>query len=240
MTAVGKTNIGQKREMNQDYIYYSDSSVGKLPNLYIVADGMGGHNAGDYASRQATETMLSYIEKSDYENPVTVLKYAIIRANERLIVDAQKNPELAGMGTTIVACVIVDGHLYVANMGDSRLYLITGDEIRQITMDHSLVEEMIRAGKLERENVRNHPEKNIITKAVGASLDAMPDFFELDISAGDRVLLCSDGLSNMVEDDEIEDIVREENSLENAVDRLIERANYYGGRDNISVVLIGE
>lgn len=240
MTAVGKTNIGQKREMNQDYIYYSDSSVGKLPNLYIVADGMGGHNAGDYASRQATETMLSYIEKSDYENPVTVLKYAIIRANERLIMDAQKNSELAGMGTTIVACVIVDGHLYVANMGDSRLYLITGDEIRQITMDHSLVEEMIRAGKLERENVRNHPEKNIITKAVGASLDAMPDFFELDISAGDRVLLCSDGLSNMVEDDEIEDIVREENSLENAVDRLIERANYYGGRDNISVVLIGE
>lgn len=240
MTAVGKTNIGQKREMNQDYIYCSDSSVGKLPNLYIVADGMGGHNAGDYASRQATETMLSYIEKSDYENPVTVLKYAIIRANERLIVDAQKNPELAGMGTTIVACVIVDGHLYVANMGDSRLYLITGDEIRQITMDHSLVEEMIRAGKLERENVRNHPEKNIITKAVGASLDAMPDFFELDISTEDRVLLCSDGLSNMVEDDEIEDIVREEDSLENAVDRLIERANYYGGRDNISVVLIGK
>lgn len=240
MTAVGKTNIGQKREMNQDFIYYSDSSVGRLPNLYIVADGMGGHNAGDYASRQATETMLSYIEKSDYENPVTVLKYAIIRANERLIVDAQKNPELAGMGTTIVACVIVDGHLYVANMGDSRLYLISSDGIRQITMDHSLVEEMIRAGKLERENVRNHPEKNIITKAVGASLDAMPDFFELDISTEDRVLLCSDGLSNMVEDDEIEDIVREEDSLENAVDRLIERANYYGGRDNISVVLIGK
>lgn len=240
MTAVGKTNIGQKRAMNQDYIYCSDSSVGKLPNLYIVADGMGGHNAGDYASRQATETMLSYIEKSDYENPVTILKYAIIRANERLIVDAQKNPELAGMGTTIVACVIVDGHLYVANIGDSRLYLISSDEIRQITMDHSLVEEMIRAGKLERENVRNHPEKNIITKAVGASLDAMPDFFELDISVEDRVLLCSDGLSNMVEDDEIEDIVREENTLENAVDRLIERANYYGGRDNISVVLIGE
>lgn len=240
MTAFGKTDIGQRREMNQDYIFYSDHSVGKLPNIYIVADGMGGHNAGDYASRQAIETMISYIERCDYENPVTVLKYAIIRANEKLIVDAQKNPELAGMGTTIVACVIVDGHLYVANMGDSRLYLISEDGIRQITMDHSLVEEMIRAGKLERENVRNHPEKNIITKAVGASLDAMPDFFELDISAGDKVLLCSDGLSNMIEDDEIEDIVREEDSLENAVDRLIERANYYGGRDNISVVLVGK
>ncbi len=240
MTSFGITDIGQRREMNQDYIFYSDTQIGRLPNLYIVADGMGGHNAGDYASRCAADTMKEYVEQSDYENPVTVLKYAILKANERLIVDAQEQPELSGMGTTVVACVICDRHLYVANMGDSRLYRITKDHIEQITMDHSLVEELIRSGKLERENVRNHPEKNIITKAVGATMDAMPDFFELDIEDEDRILLCSDGLSNMVEDDEIEDIIREENSLEIAVHRLIDRANYYGGRDNISVVLIGK
>ena len=240
MTSYGKTDIGQRREMNQDFIFYTDEPIGKLPNLYIVADGMGGHNAGDYASRCATDTIREYIAKCDYENPVTVLKYAIIRANERLIEDAGRSPELSGMGTTVVACVIQEDHLYVANMGDSRLYRIGKDGIAQVTMDHSLVEEMIRAGRLDRENVRNHPEKNIITKAVGGASDAMPDFFELDIETGDKILLCSDGLSNMVEDDEIEDIVREEDSLEDAVNRLIERANYYGGRDNISVVLIGK
>ena len=240
MTSYGNTDIGQRREMNQDFIFYTDEPIGKLPNLYIVADGMGGHNAGDYASRCATDTIREYIAKCDYENPVTVLKYAIIRANERLIEDAGRSPELSGMGTTVVACVIQEDHLYVANMGDSRLYRIGKDGIAQVTMDHSLVEEMIRAGRLDRENVRNHPEKNIITKAVGGASDAMPDFFELDIETGDKILLCSDGLSNMVEDDEIEDIVREEDSLEDAVNRLIERANYYGGRDNISVVLIGK
>lgn len=240
MTAFGKTDIGKKRTMNQDYIYISDDPVGRLPNLYMVADGMGGHNAGDYASRQATQTMIDFIKDCDYENPVTVLKYAIIRANEKLLEDAANNPELSGMGTTIVACVVVDDQLYVANIGDSRLYLIGTDSIHQITMDHSLVEEMIRSGKLDRENVRNHPEKNIITKAVGAAKDIMPDFFELEMKPEDKVLLCSDGLSNMVEDDEIEDIIKEEDSLEQAVERLIERANYYGGRDNISVVLLGK
>ncbi len=239
MTSFGKTDIGQKRQMNQDYIFYTDSPIGKLPNLYMVADGMGGHNAGDYASRIATEVITEFAKQCDYENPITVLKYAVMYANERLIQDAKDNPELAGMGTTVVACVLADNHLYVANMGDSRLYLITSDTIRQITLDHSLVEELIRSGKLTRDNVRNHPEKNIITKAVGASADAIPDFFELDIEQGDNILLCSDGLSNMLEDDEIEDIIREKDSLENAVMRLIERANYYGGRDNISVVLIG-
>lgn len=240
MTSFGKTDIGQKREMNQDYIFYTDQAIGRLPNLYIVADGMGGHNAGDYASRIAVKVIKEYVEQCDYENPLTVFKYAIMRANEQLIEDAHENPELAGMGTTVVACVILDNHLYVANMGDSRLYLLTSAGIRQVTLDHSLVEELIRSGKLERDNVRNHPEKNIITKAVGANADAMPDFFELDIEPEDKVLLCSDGLSNMIEDDEIEDIIREEDSLKDAVDRLIERANYYGGRDNISVVLVGK
>ena len=127
--------------------------------------------------------------------------------------------------------------LFCGNIGDSRLYLIN-DEIRQITMDHSLVEELIRNGQLDRNKGRNHPEKNIITRAMGSRNEAVPDFFEITLSPGDRILICSDGLSNMVENDEIRDIVRENDDLEKVVDTLIDRANYYGGNDNISAVVI--
>ena len=130
-----------------------------------------------------------------------------------------------------------DGKLYVANVGDSRLYAI-GGEIRQITMDHSLVEELIRKGELERKKGRNHPEKNIITKAMGSRDEMMPDFFEIDINTEEKYLLCSDGLSNMVEDDEIRDIVSEEDDLDRIAQELVDRANYYGGSDNISVIII--
>ena len=137
----------------------------------------------------------------------------------------------------MVAAVAQDGKLYVANVGDSRLYAI-GGEIRQITMDHSLVEELIRKGELERKKGRNHPEKNIITKAMGSRDEMMPDFFEIDINTEEKYLLCSDGLSNMVEDDEIRDIVSEEDDLDRIAQELVNRANYYGGSDNISVIII--
>jgi len=137
----------------------------------------------------------------------------------------------------MVAAVAQDGKLYVANVGDSRLYAI-GGEIRQITMDHSLVEELIRKGELERKKGRNHPEKNIITKAMGSRDEMMPDFFEIDINTEEKYLLCSDGLSNMVEDDEIRDIVSEEDDLDRIAQELVDRANYYGGSDNISVIII--
>jgi protein phosphatase len=143
------------------------------------------------------------------------------------------------MGTTMVAAVAKEGKLYVANIGDSRLYAVDG-EIRQITMDHSLVEEMIRNGELERKKGRNHPEKNLITKAMGSKDEIIPDFFEIDIKPEERYLLCSDGLSNMVEDDEIRDIVVENYNLDEAAQALIDRANYYGGSDNVSVVIISK
>ena len=137
----------------------------------------------------------------------------------------------------MVAAVPQDGKLYVANVGDSRLYAI-GGEIRQITMDHSLVEELIRKGELERKKGRNHPEKNIITKAMGSRDEMMPDFFEIDINTEEKYLLCSDGLSNMVEDDEIRDIVSEEADVDRIAQELVDRANYYGGSDIISVIII--
>ena len=237
MRSSGKTDTGSKRSNNQDSIYYSDKPVGPLPNLYIVADGMGGHRAGDQASKMAIDIAVDFIKKSTIENPIAVLKRAMIFANNEIYKTASRDPDLRGMGTTMVVAVIQDDKLYVANIGDSRLYAI-GNDIKQITMDHSLVEELIRDGKLERKKGRNHPEKNIITKAMGSKEEVIPDFFEIDINPEDKYLLCSDGLSNMVEDDEIRDIVIDNEDLRETTQALIDRANYYGGADNISVVII--
>ncbi len=239
MLSSGRTDTGIKRNSNQDCIFFSNQPIGPLPNLYIVADGMGGHQAGDHASRMAIDITVDFVKASTLENPIAVLKRAMIFANNEIYKAASTDPELAGMGTTMVVAVAMDGKLYVANVGDSRLYAI-GSDIRQITMDHSLVEEMIRRGELERKKGRNHPEKNIITKAMGSKEEIIPDFFEIDINPKEKYLLCSDGLSNMVEDDEIRDIVADHDDLEGIADALVERANYYGGSDNISVVIISE
>ncbi len=237
MISIGKTDVGRKRSMNQDSIFLSDTPVGPLPNLYIVADGMGGHAAGDYASRFAIKTVVDFVKKSTIENPVSLLKRAMVFASSEVYKAAEKDKDKAGMGTTMVAAVIAARKLYVGNIGDSRLYVIN-DEIKQVTLDHSLVEELIRNGQLDRKKGRNHPEKNIITRAMGSRDEAMPDFFEIDLKEKDRILLCSDGLSNMVVDDELRDIVSENEDVEKAVNELIGRANYYGGSDNISAVVI--
>ena len=237
MQSSGITDTGSKRKNNQDSIFFSDEPVGSLPNLYIVADGMGGHRAGDKALRMAIDITVEFIKKSTIENPIAILKRAMIYANNEIYKSANKDPDLVGMGTTMVAAVALEGKLYVANVGDSRLYVVNND-IRQITMDHSLVEEMIRSGELERKKGRNHPEKNIITKAMGSKDEVVPDFFEIDMEPEDKYVLCSDGLSNMVEDDEIRDIVVDYRDIKEAAKALVDRANYYGGSDNISVVIV--
>ena len=237
MRSSGKTDIGNKRSSNQDSIFASDKNVGPLANLYIVADGMGGHRAGDRASKMAIEITVDFVKRSTLENPVAILKRAIIYANNEIYKASSQDVDLSGMGTTIVAATAMDGKLYVANVGDSRLYAI-GSDIRQITMDHSLVEELIRSGQLERKKGRNHPEKNIITKALGSKDEVIPDFFEIDIRPDEKYLLCSDGLSNMVENDEIRDIVADGDNLDHIATALVDRANYYGGSDNISVVVL--
>ena len=229
--------MGKHRENNQDNIFVSDDPVGSLPNLYIVADGMGGHAAGDFASRYAIQMVVDFVKKSTVRNPISLIRRAIISANNEVYREAEKDAAKGGMGTTMVIGVIDGMRLICGNIGDSRLYLIN-DDIRQITMDHSLVEELIRSGQLERNKGRNHPEKNIITRAMGSRDEALPDFFEIGLSPGDRILMCSDGLSNMVENDELRDIVRENEDVREAVDALVERANYYGGNDNISAVVI--
>lgn len=230
------TDIGKRRTSNQDFVYASDQPVGNLTNLLIVADGMGGHNAGDLASRYTVESMLEYIEKAEEKRPVPLLSQAIHYANELVMEKAKSDKTLEGMGTTVVAATVQDTYLYVANVGDSRLYLID-QEIEQITRDHSLVEEMIRLGELQRKDAKSHPDRNVITRAIGVRSPVKIDFFDVKLEEGDRILLCSDGLTNMVEDEEILHIVKKSGSLGEAAKRLVTDANKNGGKDNISVVL---
>lgn len=232
------TDIGRKRKANQDYVYSSEAPVGQLPNLFVVADGMGGHNAGDYASRVAVETIVERIADSKESDPLLTFEEAIHSANVRIRELAGSSPQLEGMGTTVVVASCQEGSLSVANVGDSRLYVVGRRGIRQITRDHSWVEEMVRRGGLGREEARNHPDKNIITRAVGAEDTVKADFFKVRLETGDVVLMCTDGLTNMLEDEEIRMILDGARDTVEKVEALVRAANENGGRDNISVILI--
>ena len=231
------TDIGRRRQLNQDFIYLSETPVGNLPNLFIVADGMGGHKAGDYASRYAVETVVEEIGASFEKNPIRIMGAAIGKANALIRRQAQENIAYSGMGTTMVAATCIGKYLEVANVGDSRLYVVGGG-IEQITEDHSLVAEMVRMGGIDRMAARNHPDKNIITRAIGARDYIDADFFSREMKPGELVLLCSDGLTNMVEDEDIRKILTGSGSLKDRVEKLVETANRNGGKDNISVIVI--
>lgn len=231
------TDVGQKRKMNQDYVYTSEKSIGNLPNLFVVADGMGGHNAGDFASKYTVEQLVKSIKSSQEKNPIKIIRQSIEYANNELLKMANNNEELNGMGTTLVVSTIVNEYIYIANIGDSRLYVIN-DDIKQITKDHSFVEEMIRRGEIDREDARNHPDKNIITRAVGANSEIAVDFFELKLEENDTVLMCSDGLTNMIEDEAIKKIIKKQKDVVDKAKKLVEIANNNGGKDNIAVVVI--
>ena len=158
MKSYSITDVGQKRTVNQDFVFTSETPVGNLPNLFVVADGMGGHKAGDFASSYAVEVLLSTIREDENSNPVKIIRAAIENANTQLLREASDNETMSGMGTTMVLVTIVGHYAYVANVGDSRLYLVDENKISQITKDHSLVEEMVRMGEISRDDARNHPE----------------------------------------------------------------------------------
>lgn len=238
MKTASLSDTGRKRQLNQDVVYSSELPVGNLPNLFMIADGMGGHKAGDYASRYAVDTVCREVQDSKEENPEIILQNAISRANAGIFMLSEENKDLEGMGTTVVAATIYENRMKVGNVGDSRLYIINGKNIRQITTDHSLVEEMIKAGSLERENARTHPNKNIITRAVGVTDNVRVDFFDVELQEGDIILLCSDGLSNMLEDEEIRMIINAQRDICEKAEALVRAANQNGGRDNISLILI--
>lgn len=231
------TDTGRTRELNEDAIYASEKPVGNLPNLFIVADGMGGHNAGDFASTFTVDTLVEEIENSFEKNPSIIFQKAIQVANQKLREIAAADLRKRGMGTTVVAATCMGKYLQVANVGDSRLYVVN-DTIKQITTDHSYVEEMIKRGNLQRENARSNPNKNIITRAVGAKNDIQADIYVLELKPGDLLLMCSDGLSNMLEDEEMRMIIKRQRDIVEMAEKLVEAANENGGKDNISVILI--
>ncbi|HIT63088.1 MAG TPA: Stp1/IreP family PP2C-type Ser/Thr phosphatase [Candidatus Ventrimonas merdavium] len=238
MDAYAVTDVGQVRSMNQDFIFALTEPIGSLHNLFIVADGMGGHKAGDFASRFVVEHLVSFFREEYPERDVHgILKEGIRRVNRALYEKASQNPDLSGAGSTLVVATIKGNVLYVANIGDSRLYLLR-EELKQVTKDHSYVEELVALGKMRRGSRDYMEKKNIITRAVGAAPDVDMDLFALKLKSRDYILMCSDGLSNMVDELEMEYIIRSEEGVARKATCLVEAANRSGGVDNISVVLI--
>ncbi len=237
MKSFSITDIGIKRNVNQDFMYRSDTEIGDFPNLYIVADGMGGHKAGEHASRLAIETICDMIQSTPLDSPSQLLGRAVKKANEVIVKAGEGNEDLKGMGTTVVAASIFGEELHFVNVGDSRLYVVN-ESIKQLSKDHSLVEEMVRLGGIKPEEAKNHPDKNIITRALGAKSDVEVDRFEHKLKENDVIVICSDGLTNLVEDSEIFVVVKSSRDLVEAGHKLVDMANERGGTDNITVVLI--
>ena len=242
----GETNVGMKRTHNEDYLFLPEEE-----RLLLVADGMGGHASGDVASQLAVETIVSFF-KSTAEEPDITWPFAVDgdgrRGENRLVTSvklanlkifemAQKKSQLHGMGTTLVACLFGDDDLLIAHVGDSRVYLVNETGIRQITEDHSLLNDYIKMKRISLDEVDRFPHKNVIVRALGMKDSVAVDILRREPIIGDTYLLCSDGLNGMIEDDEILSLVRAEPDLDECCSRLINKANENGGTDNITVAL---
>lgn len=239
MQIFSKTDRGRVRTDNQDAYF-----AGKITDdavFAVVCDGMGGANAGNVASELAVRHISEYVIRSyrdgmDMTDTVKTLKNAIVSANISLYDKAVNNAELAGMGTTAVAAFVKDGTAVIAHVGDSRIYLVNG-EIKQLTRDHSVVQSLIESGKITPEDAKVHPRKNVITRALGAEEDVAVDSDCLNLSNGDTLLLCSDGLTNFLDDKDILTVFQN-NDISAVAERLVEEANKNGGGDNITVVTV--
>ncbi|HVM40554.1 MAG TPA: Stp1/IreP family PP2C-type Ser/Thr phosphatase [Acidimicrobiia bacterium] len=223
----GATDVGRSRSANEDAFLCDDDRL-----LYAVADGMGGHRAGEVASSTALEAV------SDRAVDGTPLDEAIRDANTVVFEKAQANPDMRGMGTTLTAMQIVEGTARIAHVGDSRAYLLRDGQLTRVTDDHSLVEELVREGRLTPDQAAVHPQRSVITRALGIDDDVVVDTYEVELRSGDRLLLCSDGLTSMLRDDRILDLLRRTADPQTAADALVEAANAAGGDDNITVVVV--
>ena len=234
------TNIGKVRSHNEDSIAVIE------PNIFVVADGMGGQAAGEVASKILIETVTNELKSAKLPLNEEILKSSIIKANENILAEVEKNSEYEGMGTTATILYvdeprefqpqILTQFAYYAHIGDSRLYKLERDGLKQITNDHSYVEDLVRRGEITESQARVHPMKNILIQAVGVEKNISVDVGRFKINFGDIFLLCTDGLTNMVDDDEIAKILR---TTKNPADDLIEAALNHGGKDNISVIVVG-
>ena len=239
MQIFSKTDRGRVRTDNQDAYFAGKITDGSV--FAVVCDGMGGANAGNVASGLAVRHISEYVIRSyrdgmDMTDTEKTLKNAIVSANISLYDKAVNNAELAGMGTTAVAAFVKDGTAVIAHVGDSRIYLVNG-EIKQLTRDHSVVQSLIESGKITPEDAKVHPRKNVITRALGAEENVAVDSDCLNLSNGDTLLLCSDGLTNFLDDKDILKVFQN-NDISAVTERLVEEANENGGGDNITVVTV--
>ena len=239
MKAVGLSDVGLVRTQNEDAFSVINEPINILENLLIVADGMGGHKAGEIASNLSVKAFIDYIETADFseEQILDYLTDGVHYANESVFKEAYDNADLEGMGTTFTVASVYQKKLYVAHVGDSRLYVITNNQLIKITHDHSYVGELLRLGEINKDEAKSHPARNALTRAVGLSPDIEVDGFVFDLDAGDRILICSDGLTDMLEEEEIFNIVINTDDMKNCAKKLVNTANKNGGVDNITVVL---
>ena len=242
MKAYGLTDRGKVRRDNQDAFRF-ELPEGEEMLTGVVCDGMGGAQAGALASSIAVDAFMSHAAnsldaKSSLSDMRAILKDAVDYANAKVYAKAFSDLDCIGMGCTLVAVLVAGKRTMIANVGDSRAYLFYKDQLRQVTVDHSLVEDMIARGKLTREEARIHPKRNIITRAVGVDPSVKTDLLEIKFPAGAKLLLCSDGLSNVVTDDEIEQVLLEEPEPEPACARLLELALQAGAPDNVTAFLV--
>lgn len=239
----GYTDKGKVREINEDNWYVNEPSPISKTFYAIVADGMGGHNAGEVASNMATTVISEYINKrySDelsYEDIKVVLLKAVEEANTHIFAESLSSIEKTGMGTTLVMGFIINNKVIVTHVGDSRVYIMRNNTIYKITKDHSLVAQLVEEGKITEKEAINHPQKNVITRALGTDSSVDIDMCEFDLEDGDIILLCTDGLSNMLTDEEILTAVTESENVIISPKNLVDLANEKGGGDNITAVVL--
>lgn len=239
MKAVGITDIGRCRKNNEDAYYVAEEGA-PMEHLYLVADGMGGCNAGEVASSSAIQSFLQYLEEHKDEGAEIpdLIAGGFQAANQEVFRKSNSASEFAEMGTTLVAAAVADGKVYIAYVGDSRAYLMRQGSLEVVTTDHSYVMELVKMGTITKEEAAQHPKRNIITRAVGIKDTVEMDTVVENIQVGDMLLLCTDGLSGMLQDEEMETVLREEMPVEQKAQKLVSLANKHGGYDNISLVLI--
>lgn len=236
-----KSDLGLVRTINEDS-YFVRANMDGLPDVFIIADGMGGHNAGEVASKTATDYAgeLFNLKKEELFNKEDILDIIvdiIDKANTKVFNMSKEKKENSGMGTTLIAAVLIENKLYIGHIGDSRVYKITEDEIKKITTDHSLVEELYKSGSLTKEEADKHPKRNIITRALGCGSSIEVDTYIEAVKENDIILMCTDGLTNMVNEEEIKKIVQDNIDLEGICGKLIEATNKYGGEDNATIII---
>ncbi len=241
MKAFAKTDVGKVRENNQDY--YAIANPEEEIQLFIVADGMGGYNGGEVASQLAVISVQEYFHEHWKSKKLAedgwmekLLEQAIEYANTKVYKKAKEQKELKGMGTTLEVCVIYNNKVYIGHVGDSSVYRIRKQFIRKLTTDHSYVQQLVKDGTITKEDAKKHPKKNMITKALGCEKTVKPDILVKGFLKDDILLMNTDGLTNIVEEKQIYDIIQ--SAPEEAADKLVEKANEFGGYDNITAVII--